>query len=232
MRTCIIIPTLNEKGNISKLFYKISKFNIKTDILFIDDNSSDGSRNEIFILSKKYKNIKYLFRNSRMGIGSAHKEGIKYCYKKKYDTIITMDCDGTHDPRYIKSLLHYSKYYDYVSTNRFLKNRLLSDWPFKRILITKIRHYLVSFMLNIKFDASGAYRCFKIKKIKIEDILLAKNDNYAFFWEITYILNIKGYSIYEIPVKLPYRKLGKSKMKLFHIIDSLIHLIKIKINNN
>jgi dolichol-phosphate mannosyltransferase len=227
MQNCIIIPTLNEKGNISKIYYKIKKYSLKTDILFIDDNSADGSRQEIKHLSRRYKNIKYLFRNSKKGIGSAHKEGIKYCYKKKYKTIITMDCDGTHDPKYIKQLIFYSKNYDYISTNRFLNKNLLSDWPFQRLMITKIRHFLISLLLKISFDASGAYRCFETKKIKLSDILSAKNNDYAFFWQITYMLFKKNYSIYEIPVKLPYRKLGKSKMKFHHMYSSLFYLIKL-----
>lgn len=231
MQNCIIIPTLNEKGNILKIYFKIKECKIKTDILFIDDNSTDGSREEIKFLSKRYKNVKYLFRNSKKGIGSAHKEGIKYCYKKKYNTIITMDCDGTHDPKYVKKLIFYSKKFDYISTNRFLSKNLLSDWPFQRLLITKIRHYLISLLLNISFDASGAYRCFKTEKIKLLDIMSAKNNDYAFFWEITYIIYKKNYSIYEIPVKLPYRKLGKSKMKLHHMYSSLFNLIKLYFSN-
>ena len=79
----------------------------------------------------------------------------------------------------------------------------------------------------MSLDASGAYRCFYLKKINLKDILSAKNNDYAFFWEVTYIILKKGYSIKEIPVKLIYRKLGKSKMKFKHIIYSLLYLFKI-----
>ena len=79
----------------------------------------------------------------------------------------------------------------------------------------------------MNYDASGAFRCFYTKKIKLEDILEAKNNEYAFFWEITYLLKKKGYTIYEIPVNLVFRKLGKSKMKIKHIIYSLYYLFKI-----
>ena len=90
MKACVIIPTLNEEKNIYKIFNKIKSTKIKLDILFIDDNSKDASQNIIKNLKKKFKYVMYIFRNSKTGIGSAHKEGIKYCYKKKYDLIITI----------------------------------------------------------------------------------------------------------------------------------------------
>ena len=57
----IIVPTLNEKGNIDILFEKLKKTNIAFDILFIDDNSNDGSQEEIRNLEKKNQNIYYIF---------------------------------------------------------------------------------------------------------------------------------------------------------------------------
>ena len=88
MKICVIIPTLNEETNILRIFQKIRNTKIKLDILFIDDNSTDESQKIIINLKKKYNFVKYIFRNKKVGIGSAHKDGIKYAYKKKYDLII------------------------------------------------------------------------------------------------------------------------------------------------
>ena len=103
--TIIIIPTINEKENIEILFNKLTEINIKFDLLFIDDNSNDGSQEVIKNLAKKNQNINYIFRPKKMGIGSAHKDGLIWSYKKNYKTIITMDADGTHDPKYFKLLI-------------------------------------------------------------------------------------------------------------------------------
>ena len=81
---CIIIPVLNEEKNIFNIYKKIKKTKIPTDILFIEDNSLDKTREHILNLSKKDKNIKYIFRKKKSGIGSDHKDEIKWCYKKKY----------------------------------------------------------------------------------------------------------------------------------------------------
>jgi len=227
MKIFVIMPTLNEKKNILNIFSKIKKTRIKLDILFVDDNSNDRSQELIKKLSKKYKNIKYIFRKNKVGIGSAHKDGIKYVYKNKYDLMITIDADGTHDPKYFQKMILNAKTYDYVITSRFIKSGLINDWPLSRKLLTYSRHFLVKIFLGMSLDASGAYRCFYLKRIALKDFLRAKNNDYAFFWEVTYIIKKRGYSIYEIPVKLIYRKLGKSKMKFRHILYSLIYLFKI-----
>ena len=167
MKTCLIIPTLNEKNNVTKILEKIHKTKTKLDIIFIDDNSTDGTQAEIQSLKKKFRHVDYIFRHNKSGIGSAHKDGIKIAYKKKYELIITMDCDGTHDPKYLKILIQKSKSYDYVITSRFKKKGLIKDWPLSRKLITYLRHIFVKIFLGMNYDASGAYRCFFTKKIKL-----------------------------------------------------------------
>lgn len=137
-----------------------------------------------------------------------------------------MDCDGTHHPKTIKKMFKYVKKNNLIITTRFKKKKALSDWPIKRILITKLRYNLVYFLLGTKLDGSGGFRLYDLKKIKIKDIFKAKDNNYNFFWESTYILE-KKYKIYEVPITLPNRTLGFSKMKFKDIILGVIYLIKI-----
>jgi len=222
----LIIPTLNERKNITILFKKIKKIDQRLNILFVDDNSTDGTREEILDLKKKNKSINFIFRPKKMGIGSAHKDGLKYAYKKKYKIILTMDADGTHNPKYIKKLIKFSSQFDLISTNRFEQKNSLVEWPIQRRFLTKVRYYLINILLGINYDSSGAYRCYNTKNIKLNDIMEAKNNGYSFFWESLYLLNKKKYSIKEIPIYLPYRKVGSSKMTMKDIIGSLLYLIK------
>ena len=223
----IIIPVLNEEKNIFLIFNKI-KQNLKKnfDILFIDDNSIDKTRQNILYLKKKNKNIFLIKRPKRLGIGSAHKVGLRWGYKRKYKYIITMDCDGTHNPKYINKMLKIAKFPNnqIITTNRFLNKNSLKDWSTWRILLTNLRHVMIKILLNIQFDSSGAFRLYKTKKIKINDILLAKNVSYSFFWESIFILN-KKYKIKEIPINLPGRLSGSSKMNFNEILKALVYLL-------
>ena len=128
----LVIPTLNEFGNIQKIYKKIQNTNKKINILFIDDNSSDGSKEIIINLKKRNKKVNYVFREKKLGIGSAHKAGIKLAKKKNYRYVCTMDCDGTHHPKHIKKMLNKIKDSDLVISNRFLKKNSMKGWGIKR----------------------------------------------------------------------------------------------------
>ncbi len=222
----LVIPTLNEFGNIQKIYKKIITSNKKVKLLFIDDNSSDGSQKVIIDLKKKNKNVNYIFRPSKMGIGSAHKLGIRLAKKKNYKYVCTMDCDGTHDPRHINKMLKLIKNNDLVITNRFLRKDSIKDWDIKRKIITKLRYFLVWLLLGTKLDGSGGFRLYDLNKIKIKDILLSKDNNYNFFWQSAFLFEKMNYKIAEIPINLPNRVTGSSKMKIKDIISGVFNLFK------
>ena len=221
----IVIPTLNENESINILFNKLTETNIVFDLLFIDDNSNDGSQEVIKDLVKKNQNINCIFRPKKMGIGSAHKDGLIWSYKKNYKTIITMDADGTHDPKYIKFLIKKLKNFDIVTTSRFLEKNSLKNWPIFRIFMTTLRHLTISLLLSMPYDSSGAFKCINCKKVVLSDLILAKNDSYSYFWESIFILHKKKYRIGQISVHLPYRKIGSSKMAMKDIFFAIYYLM-------
>ena len=231
-KVIVIIPTLNENDNVIFLFDTIVKKQ-KLPILFIDDNSVDGTRDKIFELSKKNKMVKFIFRKKRYGIGSAHREGIFWALKKNYNICITMDADRTHNPLEIKNLLKKLKINkaDIIITSRFMNKNSLADWPVLRKYITKIRFYLVKLMLNTNLDSSGGFRCYNLKTIKKQDLKLAENDGYFFLIESLFYFQKLKYKIIEIPAKLKFRVAGQSKMRIIDILSSLIDLFKLSISN-
>ncbi len=221
----IIVPTFNEKKNIKSLFNKLTETKIRFDLLFVDDNSNDGTQELIKDIVKKKQNINYVFRQKKMGIGSAHKDGFIWSYKKNYKIIITMDADGTHDPKYIKFLIEKLKNFDMITTSRFLEKDSLKGWPFFRVFLTTLRHLTISLLLSMPYDSSGAFRCINCKKVALIDLILSKNDSYSYFWESIFILHRKKYRIGQISVQLPYRKIGSSKMKVKDIFSAVYYLM-------
>jgi len=234
LKIVAIIPTLNEVNNIEKLFNKLNKLKIEIVILFIDDNSTDGTKEVIIKLNRKYKNIKYIFRPKRLGIGSAHKCGFKWAKKNHFKFCVTLDADMTHDPLLIKKMssLLIKKEFEIISTSRFKLKNSLKSWPMIRVFITKLRYYLVCFLLNTNYDSSGGFRLYDLRKIKFKHLLMSRNNSYFFLIESLFFLEKLNYKIFEIPIILPYRLYGSSKMKLTDIFSSLLNLIKLRISNS
>ena len=119
--TIIIIPTLNEENNVEIVIDKILKTKEKFDILFIDDGSTDNTRESIKQLKNKYPFVNYIFRDNKTGIGSAHKTGLIYCYERKYEFIITMDADERTSNNISDMQLLMNEKLDLVSTSRLNK---------------------------------------------------------------------------------------------------------------
>lgn len=230
----IIIPVYNEQGNIKPIIKGIfHHFKKRKVILFINDNSEDKTQLEIRKYQKKYKNIFLENRKSKLGIGSAHKFGFKWALKRKYKKIVTMDCDGTHNPKYINQMINLliKKNFDIISTNRFLNKDSLKNWSSWRKFLTKLRHIVIKNLFNTKYDSSGAFRCYNFNSVKLKDLLLAKNNSYSFFWQSIIILNRKNYKIHEIGINLPARSIGSSKMKLKDILSALLSIFLFYLKN-
>ncbi|MEW5694281.1 MAG: glycosyltransferase [Candidatus Hydrogenedentota bacterium] len=102
-KTLVFIPTYNEK-NVENILTQIMVLNIPLDILFLDDNSPDGTGEILDNLAKKYDEVYVIHREGKMGIGSAHLEGIKWAYDNGYTKLITMDC-VLHTHRNISGIL-------------------------------------------------------------------------------------------------------------------------------
>ena len=141
-----------------------------------------------------------------------------------------MDADGTHDPINIADMINVikKKSIDVVGTSRFLEKDSLKDWPYFRIVITKVRYYLVKLLLNTKYDSSGGFRCYNLRSVNQKIFKLITNKNYFFLIESMYLLEKKGYKILDIAIKLKFRSADQSKMRIFHIFESFYSLIKLR----
>ena len=224
-KNIIIIPTYKEELNVKIIYKRIRSNNSKSDILFIDDNSPDKTAQNIKKLIKIDKKVFILERRKKLGIGSAHKDGFKWAKKKKYSLVTTIDADLSHEPELIPIMIKELSKYDIVLTGRFLRKDTLEEWPLVRRLITKLRHNVVKKLLKIPYDTSGAFRAYNFEKIKISDLLKAKDNGYSFFWESLYFLFIKKYKILEIPMRQPKRIHGASKIMISDIVKAVTYLI-------
>ena len=231
MKTLIFIPTYNESENIEKIYNELVELRLNTDILFLDDNSPDGTGKIIDKLVKNSSTTYVIHRSGKLGIGSAHLDGINWALNNHYEMLITMDCDFTHSPSYIIDFINNSTNYDIVIGSRYMQKKSLSSWNLFRKSLTLFGHLLTSVLLGMPYDASGAFRLYRLDKINkgIFDLVVSKG--YSFFFESLFILHLNNCSIKEIPIHLPARTYGHSKMTIKDMWKSLTYLLSMSIRN-
>jgi dolichol-phosphate mannosyltransferase len=230
-KTLVFIPTYEERDNAPRMLAELVRHVPDADIVFMDDNSPDGTGQIMDDLAKTEPRLKVIHRSGKLGVGSAHLEGIAYAYEHGYETLVTLDCDFTHSPSDIPILLKHSSEADIVVGSRYLKSGSLPGWNVARRLLTNVGHVLTVEMLGIHGDATGAFRVYRLATIPRAMFDLVTARGYAFFFESLFIANHNGLSVREVPIVLPARTYGHSKMQLRDIQRSVQQLLGLSVAN-
>ncbi|MFC1463032.1 glycosyltransferase [Verrucomicrobiota bacterium] len=94
----VIIPTYDEKDNVGPVSEAVFGSLEKADILFIDDNSPDGTGKLVDDLSAKDNRVHTLHNEQKAGLGRAYIQGFKWALEREYKLVFEMDADFSHDP--------------------------------------------------------------------------------------------------------------------------------------
>ena len=96
----VIIPTYNEKENISNIIDAVMGLAHQFDVLVIDDNSPDGTAAivERKIAEEYPERLHILKRAGKLGLGTAYIAGFKWALEHTYEYVIEMDADFSHNP--------------------------------------------------------------------------------------------------------------------------------------
>ncbi len=226
-RTLIFIPTYNERDNVGNIAGQLLALGLDADLLFMDDNSPDGTGGILDRLVADYPRLSVVHRAAKLGIGSAHLDGIRWAYDRGYERLITMDCDFTHTPANVLTLIESSGGYDVTAGSRYLQANSLPGWNLMRKSLTGLGHFLTRNLLGIPFDATGALRAYNLRRIPRELFERVTARGYAFFFESMYILVRNGFSVKEFPIVLSARTYGSSKMTVQETLRSGVQLLSV-----
>jgi dolichol-phosphate mannosyltransferase len=245
VNVCIIVPTYNEIHNISPLLQSIynhehliqfSKNNILLNVLFVDDNSPDGTSNEVKTHQKINPNIHLLERDKKEGLGAAYVAGMKYAMDYlQPDIIFEMDGDLSHNPKYILPMIHKIREgADFVIGSRYVKGGSIpEDWGISRKIISRSANFFSKNVLNIKSvnDCTGGFRCMRVDKLRQIDLDSLGTKGYAFQVSLLEEMRRKNAVMKEVPIHFEDRTKGKSKMRFYDMIEGGMFVIKTRINN-
>ena len=231
----IIIPTYNESENIELIISKILLLNDSNDILVVDDNSPDGTSNIVSDLKKE--NIDRIFlivRDTKLGLGSAYKEGFKWALNKNYSYIFEMDADLSHNPSEIVNLkeILIKRDSDVAIGSRYLEGVSVVNWPLSRIFLSYFANIYVRIItgMPVKDATSGfiGYTNESLSSLNIDNI---KFNGYAFQIEMKFKLWKKNFKLREHQIIFVNRKSGKSKMDKNIIFEAIFGVIRLKLNS-
>jgi glycosyltransferase involved in cell wall biosynthesis len=224
----LFTATYNEFPNIKILLNKINALKVPLDILIIDDNSNDGTLPFLIKIYKKQKNIKLIIREKKLGLDTAHKIAFEYARNKKYNYLITMDSDLSHEPKVIKNFVKLLNKKTFIIGSRYTKGGK-SDLKGLRFLMSFLGNFFIKHLLHIKSNEfTTSFRAFDLDKLKNLNIKKIKSKGYSFFMETIFLINSLNVNIYEIPIHFKSRLSGVSKISKIEIIRTLFNVIRLK----
>tara|TARA_A100001011_G_C13996311_1_gene709442 strand:- start:55 stop:762 length:708 start_codon:yes stop_codon:yes gene_type:complete len=221
----IFTACYNEAENIEKLIRSIKKCLPSSSILIIDDNSPDKTQQKITKLKKEIKQINLIVREKKMGLDTAHKLAYEFAVKQKFNYLITMDADLSHDPNELMNFIQNLEKSSFVIGSRYIKGgKCLMKGS--RLLMSKLGNLVIKFFSKIECNEfTTSYRGFNINKLKGFHLDHVKESGYSFFMGTVFEINKRNFNIKEIPITFADREKGISKIPKLEILRTLINLL-------
>jgi dolichol-phosphate mannosyltransferase len=229
MKTLIIIPTYNETENIAELTKAIFTLSLNVDILVVDDNSPDGTADQVLELQLNYPNLHLLKRDQKDGLGRAYLAGFAWAREHGYEAVVQMDADFSHSPKYLEVILQALETNDFVIGSRYVKGGGVVNWPLMRQIISRGGGLYARTILGLKIkDLTGgfnAWRLTTLDKIKLNTI---NSNGYSFQIELKTKAVQVGCTYQEAPIIFEERRLGQSKLKGQIVFEAIGRVWQIK----
>jgi len=231
-RLLISLATYNERENLGKLIADIIATVPSADILVIDDNSPDGTGRLADELVQADPRVHVIHRPGKLGLGTALLAGMHYAIQNQYDLFLNMDADFSHPPRYLPGLLAGMSKYDVMIGSRYTEGGATENWPLSRRMISQSVNLMVRVLLRMPVkDASGAYRCYRVSKLKETRLDRVRSRGYSFQQEVLFRCHQAGCKLGEYPILFENRRAGSSKVSLREATRSISMLVWLGVSN-
>lgn len=213
-RALVIVPTYNERENITRLIGSILEQDPRLEILVVDDGSPDGTGEIVDGLIQHEARVHILKRPQKMGLGTAYIAGFRWALQESYDFIFEMDADFSHDPAHLSQFLSAIEGADLVLGSRYRNGKVtVVNWPIKRLLLSYFANVYARVVTGLPvWDATGGFKCFRRKVLEAIDLSHVRSNGYAFQIEMSFRAWRKHFKIVEIPIVFVDRTEGQSKM--------------------
>ncbi|NNN04221.1 MAG: polyprenol monophosphomannose synthase [Acidimicrobiaceae bacterium] len=222
MRVLVVLPTYNEILNVEPMLRALRETVPAADILVVDDSSPDGTAEAAESLGAELGSIFVLRRPGKSGLGGAYRAGFAWGLERDYSHLVEIDCDFSHDPAALPTLLSAAEVHDVVIGSRYVPGGSIPSWPFSRRLLSRGGNQYASMMLRLRVaDSTAGYRVYSNPALVKMDYETVQADGYGFQIEMTYRARRARLSIREVPISFSDRVHGVSKMSTDIVSEAL-----------
>jgi dolichol-phosphate mannosyltransferase len=212
-RMLVIVPTYNERTNVSHIVPAVLAQDPCIEVLVVDDNSPDGTGQIADQLATDNARVHVLHRGGKEGLGKAYIAGFRWALERGYDLVFEMDADFSHDPRFLPKLIEAVQDADLVIGSRYKTGVNVVNWPISRLLLSLGANQYARWVTGLPLtDSTGGFKCFRRRVLEAIPLDRVRSNGYAFQIEMSFLAWKRGFRLKEIPIVFTDRVEGQSKM--------------------
>ena len=227
MKTTVVIPTYDERDNVRPMADAVLSALPGASVLFVDDNSPDGTGEILDALGAADGRIGVLHRAAKEGLGRAYVAGFRRAMEGGADRIVQMDCDFSHDPRDLPRLLAVDA--DLVIGSRYVPGGGTPGWPFRRRLVSRAGGVFIRAVTGMPLrDPTGGFKCWRRSALEGIGLDTVESAGYSFQLEMNHRAWSRGLTVREIPIVFTDRAAGYSKITAGIAAESVRIALKLR----
>jgi len=202
------------------------------DVLIVDDESPDGTGRIADELAAQHPGrLHVCHRAGPRGLGRAYLDGFRWALEHGADSIVQMDCDFSHSPRYIPQFLDHIQDYDVVVGSRYVVGGKTDErWSWGRWLLSWWANRVYTYLIlgcRVK-DATAGFKCWRRQTLMGLGLGRVRSQGYVFQVEMAYVTERLGYRVLELPIYFEDRRVGHSKMTMPVKIEAALRVLEVR----
>ncbi|MEO6956573.1 MAG: polyprenol monophosphomannose synthase [Antricoccus sp.] len=221
----VVIPTYNERLNLSSTVARLRRAVPAADVLVVDDNSPDGTGQLADSLAANDQQVHVLHRPKKEGLGPAYIAGFRWALTANYDILVEMDADGSHQPEQLDRLLNAVVEADVAIGARWMPGGDVQQWSWSRTWLSRGGNAYIRASLGMPLrDATSGFRAYRASVLRQIPLGRIASAGYCFQADLTRQVFRSGALVVEVPITFVERTAGASKMSRAIMFESLLRV--------
>lgn len=228
MNTWVVLPTYNEAGNLARLLDDLARIEALR-VLVVDDDSPDGTGRIAEEHAASSDAVRVLHRHGERGLGTAYLAGFHEVLARGADSVLTMDCDYSHDPAQVPEIVAALGNADLAIGSRYVAGGRIVGWsPHRRILSRAANGFVHTLFRLPASDCTSGFRGYRRHVLESIPWAEVRSTGYSFLVEsLLWASRIPGVRVAEVPICFRDRDEGQSKLGWREAVHGAANLLRV-----